>query len=37
LKASRKPIKLRGLAEAIQPAPFFNNDPDDIKPIRICH
>jgi hypothetical protein len=43
LKASRKPIKLRGLAEGLTlPAAFFNNDPGDISPgdinpIRICH
>jgi hypothetical protein len=38
LKASRKPIKLRGLAWGPAPCPpLFNSNPCDIKPIRICH
>ena len=42
LKASRKPIKLRGLARVPIPGPTFQQRPDDASPprsnqTRICH
>ena len=42
LKASRKPIKLRGLARVPIPGPAFQQRPDDVNPprfnqTRICH